>query len=771
MSAKKRGPGRPPKNKAKAKVRKPAPTAVHTVPSHFWGQVGAILLGLVTVMLALGLFGVGGSLPLELATAVRWLLGWTAFVIPVVFAIQIIQVFKQPEDRIPVAIWVATILFLSIFAGLFQLFIVDPKSLTLAQEGNGGGTVGWAVADFALSFVNVPLAAVIFIALLMVLVMFIFSISPKALIDATADFFGREVKEAEPATIDAGDDKVKINGVGKEGEISVNRSEDELSPREARRRAREEAKRQREEERESTKQAKANPTESSSDSFEVKKPTIKPAVEGEVVTPPVKINNSNWELPSINLLSKNEKAADPGNIKLRVQQIESTLTEFGIGGKIKSVNVGPRVTQYCLDPQRGVPLNKITSRSAELSKNLAVSSIRIEAPIPGQHYVGIEIPDKTPAMVSIRSILESREWTTNSKPLTFAVGQDITGKPIVLNLAKLPHLLIAGTTGSGKSVMENVIILSLLYRNSPDTLKLVLIDPKGNELAPYNDIPHLAAPIIAGTAPDEIRKLIRTLNWVTNEMDRRYKLFAERGGIKNLETFCQKFPDEKMPNIVVIVDEYTDMLDVAKAAEREAIMTALQRIAQKGRAAGIHEIILMQIVRAKYIQGQLKGNIPAGFAFAVNKNMESRQIIGESGAEQLLGHGDMLMVTQEIKLPRRIQAAFVDDDDLAKVITQIKLQSGPQYNEDLMVQLSDDSPDNGGTAVGNVGGGNPEYKKAVEVVVSQGKASTSLLIRRMGIGYGKAARIMDELEENGVVGPPNGSKSREVLISSVDEAD
>lgn len=776
MSAKKRGPGRPPKNKAKA--RRPAPTAVHTVPSHFWGQVGAIFLAIITGMLIVGLFGIGGTLPVEFANIVRFIIGWTAFIIPIVFIVQIIQVFKKPDERIPAVIWVATILFIAIFAGLFQLFLPDPKSTQLSQAGDGGGMVGLEVAGFALGFVNVPLAAVIFAVLLMVLVMFIFSISPKALVDGIGDFFGREAKEDAGVSAAAADgddktkkDKIKIGGLGK-GEL-----ETEAIPEKGGRLARLAAKRKEKEEekakaREEKEAAKADNNDSSlddHDEIEVKKATkAEPAVSGEVVESPVEINNSNWKLPSLKLLSNKQKEADPGDMKLRVQQIESTLAEFDMGGKVRKANVGPRVTQYCLEPQRGVPLSRITNLADKFSLNLAVESIRIEAPIPGQPYVGIEIPNKTAASVSIRSILESREWAKNHSPLAFAVGLSITGEPIVLDLGALPHLLIAGTTGSGKSVMMNVMVLSLLYRNTPDDLKFVLVDPKGNEMAQYADMPHLVAPIISGVSADELHKLTKTLLWVTQEMDRRYDIFRERGGIKKLSDFKKKYPDEKMPSIVVIIDEYTDIIDSLKSSERETVTTAVQRIAQKGRAAGIHEVIMMQAPRAKYIQGPLKANIPAGFAFMVRSKMESQQIINQSGAETLMGQGDMLMITAKLKKPRRVQAAFVDDDEVMKVVTELKLQSGPQYDDGLLASLNDNSPAGGGTAIGG-GGHDPEYERAVQAVLNEGKASTSLLQRRLGIGYSKAARIMDEMEDNGVIGPQNGSKPREVLISSMDD--
>ena len=770
MSAKKRGPGRPPKSKNKKKPAALSAPArnVHTVPSHFWSQVGAIILAVVTAMLVAGLFGMGGELPVGFANAVRWLVGWTAFVIPVVFAVQIIQVFKQPEDRIPAVIWVTTVIFLALFAGTFQLALPDPTSLAVAQAGNGGGTVGWAVADAALGFVNVPIAALIFVTLMLILLMFIFSISPGAVVQAMRDFIGHEAVEDEQnvkvATALAADDgKIKVGGLGK-GEIEKDKpTEDEEADDDSKKKRRRLLGRHKDDE--------------LAEEEDKPKHGAKPAPALEVSSvnmiekaePAIIINNSNWKLPDVKELSNDGHKADPGNIKLRAQQIESTLAEFGIGGNVRKVNVGPRVTQYCLEPQRGIPLSRITSLQDKFALNMQVESLRIEAPIPGQPYVGIEIPNKRPASVNLRTILESKEWAKQQSPLAFAVGLNITGNPIVLDLASLPHLLVAGTTGSGKSVMMNVMVMSMLFRNTPDDLKFVLVDPKGNEMSAYADMPHLAAPVISGTSAEELHKLTKTLLWVTEEMDRRYQVFRDKGGIKKLSDFHKKFPDEKMPYLVVIIDEYTDIIDSLKSTERETVTTAVQRIAQKGRAAGVHEVIMMQAPRAKYIQGPLKANIPAGFAFMVRSKLESQQIINQSGAETLMGQGDMLMLTAKLKNPRRVQSAFVDDGEVEQIVAELKMQSGPQYDETLLARLSDDTPVGGGTAVPGAGG-DSMYNRAVQLVIESGRCSTSYLQRRLGIGFSRASRIVDEMEEHGIVGPANGSKPREVLVSSIDEA-
>lgn len=757
MSAKKRGPGRPPKSRS----AKSTPAAVHTVPKNFWSQIGAIILAVLTAILIVGLFGFGGRFPVGFAEFTRSIVGWTAFVIPAVFVVQIVQVFKQPDARVPAVIWVSTIMFLALFSGMFQLMLSDPTSLVLAQHGNGGGVVGWGVAKMTLGFVNVPLAALIFASLILILLLFIFSISPKAVIDAIAGMVKSDTADmdANKKVAEALAGKIKIGGLG-EGEID-NSTDEAKEPRAKGRHAKVK-------EADVAAEAKT-PTKAPIRDLEVS--TANRIEKAEAPSAPV-INNSNWKFPAISLLSNTQRQANPGDMKKRAQQIQDTLEEFKIGGSVRKVNVGPRVTQYCLEPQRGVSLSKITALADKFALNLRVESLRIEAPIPGQPYVGIEIPNEISASVSLRSILESKEWAKKNTPLAFAVGLNITGEPIVLDLASLPHLLIAGTTGSGKSVMMNVMVMSMLFRNTPDDLKFVLVDPKGNEMSSYIDMPHLAAPVISGTSQEELHKLTKTLLWVTEEMDRRYQVFRDKGGIKKLSDFHKKFPDEDMPHLVVVIDEYTDIIDSLKSTEREVVTTAVQRIAQKGRAAGIHEVIMMQAPRAKYIQGPLKANIPAGFAFMVRSKLESQQIINQSGAETLMGQGDMLMITAKLKKPSRVQSAFVDDDEVEQTIAELKMQSPPQYNETLLARLADNSPMNGGVAIDGAGGGSsadPMYNRAVSVVVESGKASTSFLQRRLGIGFSRAARIMDEMEQNGVIGPANGSKPREVLMKSLDE--
>ena len=729
MSAKKRGPGRPPKNKSAAK---PA----HALPQGFWGQIFAICIMIIAILILVGMFGAGGVAVIFLAKLMRGIMGWMAYIFPFVLIYFAVQNFRDADKRASSAVLAALGLMSITWMALMQLFLPDPSTLSHADPVDGGGVIGWLVADLTLRLVNVPVAAVIYLLVIVALALFISSTSPRAVVRKFGEMTESH-KEKQPSEAEHADAKKPLV----EPEL-VGMAVDQAA----------------------AKPHKLFKHDSEPPKIEVKQPAKLDKVAPEVTLP----SNSNWKLPDIKLLSDKHAEPDPGNTTRNAEIICETLNEFGISGRVDHVTLGPRVAQYCIKPQRGVKLSRITELENSFRLNLAVPSIRIEAPIPGQSFVGIEIPNRRPAFVGIRSVLQSSAWRNSKAQLSFAVGLDVSGNPIVMDLAGLPHLLIAGTTGSGKSVMMNAIVVSLLYRNSPDDLKFVLVDPKGNEMIQYNDMPHLLAPIVAGTSPDELHKLTRTLLWLGDEMERRYRLFAERGGIKKLKDFNRKFPDEKIPSIVLIVDEYTDLVDSLKAQERETVTTLIQRIAQKGRAAGMHEIIMMQAPRAKYIQGPLKANVPAGFAFAVRSKMESQQIINSSGAEGLMGKGDMLMITNSIKEPRRVQAVNVEDDEIDRIVAELKLQSPAQYNEELVARLAESgNASNGG--LGLDGGDDDDFRRAVEVVVNEGKASTSLLQRRMRIGYGKASRLIDEMEERGVVSAPDGARPRQVLINSLDD--
>jgi S-DNA-T family DNA segregation ATPase FtsK/SpoIIIE len=484
-------------------------------------------------------------------------------------------------------------------------------------------------------------------------------------------------------------------------------------------------------------------------------------------------DDPDWKLPTTDLLEKKQSPADAGNIQQNAYVIKSTLAEFGIDVEMEGANVGPRVTQYTMKPPAGVNLSKILARDKELALNLAVDKIRIEAPIPGTRSVGVEIPNARSADVRLRSVLESSDWKKADDPLTFAVGKDISGRAVVANLAKMPHLLIAGTTGSGKSVMSNTLITSLLYRNSPSDMKLIIVDPKQVEMAQYQDIPHLLTPIITQTD-----KALSAMKWAVGEMERRYSLMAEER-VKNIADYNAKISSSedkekpKMPYIVVIIDEMADLMMMA-GKDLEMLIV---RIAQKGRAAGIHLVLATQRPEVKVITGLIKANIPGRIAFAVGSQMDSRIMLDQGGAEKLLGKGDMLLLTTEMMgKPRRLQGAFASDEDINKVTDFLREQRAPQYNDEVVAQpvaIKGMSSDVGG--MGDLGRRfdpqDPVVRKAVEISLSKGKFSTAMLQTYLGKGHGFVSGLAIWFEEIGVIGPQNGNKPRDLLISSMDEFD
>ncbi|HXE10441.1 MAG TPA: DNA translocase FtsK, partial [Verrucomicrobiae bacterium] len=429
--------------------------------------------------------------------------------------------------------------------------------------------------------------------------------------------------------------------------------------------------------------------------------------------------------------------------------------------EMEGANIGPRVTQYTMKPPTGVKLTKITALENNLALDLAAHSIRMEAPIPGKRAVGIEVPNVKSATVRLSSILTSPQWQDQPSPLSFAIGKDISGAPVVADLSKMPHMLVAGQTGSGKSVMINTILTSLLYRNSPADLKLILVDPKRVELKPYDDIPHLLTPVIV-----EPEKCISALKWATAEMERRYRALSEAGK-RNIGEYNALKQEEGMPYIVIVIDELADLMMMA-ARDVEALIV---RIAQKARAVGIHLVLATQRPSVDVITGLIKANVPGRIAFTTQSQVDSRTIIDQVGAEKLLGEGDMLLLTSEMPKPRRLQGALIDEKEIGKVMDFIRMQRPPQYDDEVVsqpVQLNG----KGGIISGGGGGQDADddmWQEAVQVVIENRKASTSLLQRRLRIGYGRAARLIETMEEQGIIGHADGSRPREVLVNSADE--
>ncbi len=467
-----------------------------------------------------------------------------------------------------------------------------------------------------------------------------------------------------------------------------------------------------------------------------------------------------WKYPSIDLLIEAEMGkADRGDIKGNAATIEQTLESFGITAKVVEVNLGPAVTQYAIEVALGTKLSKITALERDLALALAAptGTIRIEAPIPGRSLVGIELPNRSAEFVSLKKMMESDEMHAAKSKLAVSLGLDVSGKPIVADIARMPHVLIAGQTGSGKSVCINAFLASLLFRASPSEVKLIMVDPKRVELTHYNGIPHLLSPVIV-----EPEKVISALRWIMAEMDRRYKLFADAGA-RNIDGYNEMSGFQALPYIVLFIDELADIMLFAPVEVEDAIT----RIAQMSRATGIHMVLATQRPSVDVITGLIKANIPSRIAFAVSSQIDSRVILDTQGAEKLLGKGDMLYLPPEQAKPMRIQGAFVNDKEINGLVAFLKNQGvTPQYTEEVTTMAK-----KGSVSVPGIEGDTDDFfKEAVKVVCQYDKASSSLLQRRLSIGYARAARIMDQLEAAGVVNASDGSsKPREVLIQNADE--
>lgn len=458
---------------------------------------------------------------------------------------------------------------------------------------------------------------------------------------------------------------------------------------------------------------------------------------------------AHYVLPPLSLLDGDRGKPSAGDIKGNANIIQRTLADFGIPVEMGEVSVGPSVTQYALKPAQGVKLSRIVGLHNDLALALAAHPLRIEAPIPGKSFVGIEVPNKSIALVGLRLLLEQEDYQKGG-PLSFALGKNVAGRPMYADLARMPHLLVAGSTGSGKSVGIHSILMSLLYKNTPLSLRLVLIDPKRVELAHYSDIPHLLTPVIT-----EAREAVAALRWCVKEMEERYRTL-QKARVRDIVSYNSAGNEEFMPYIVVVVDELADLM----TAYGREVEGSIVRIAQMARAVGIHLIVSTQRPSVEVITGLIKANITSRVAFQVASQIDSRTILDGAGAEKLLGNGDMLFLSGDAGKPKRIQGAFVSEPEVKKVTEFILNQeTEPAYNQEVVAQSS------GGTGggFGDNGDGDEMYEAAYQVVIESQKASTSFLQRRLKVGYARAARLMDMLEERGVVGPGEGAKPRDVL--------
>ena len=476
------------------------------------------------------------------------------------------------------------------------------------------------------------------------------------------------------------------------------------------------------------------------------------------------VEDEHYEYPPIELLSKPKTKTLKGGAKALTDtatKLQKTLYSFGVSAKVENVSVGPAITRYELKPAEGVRVSKIANLADDIALNLAAETIRIEAPIPGKQAVGIEVPNKEKETVHLREVLESEEFQNNKSKLTIALGKDVAGNTQLADIAKMPHVLIAGSTGSGKSVCINTIITSIIYNAKPSEVKLVMVDPKVVELSVYNGIPHLLIPVV--TDP---KKAAGALAWAVQEMDDRYNKFASKG-VRDLKGYNKAVEKEegsgKLPQIVIIVDELADLMMVAAKDVEEAIC----RLAQKARAAGMHLVIATQRPSVDVITGLIKANIPSRIAFAVSSQVDSRTILDTIGAEKLLGKGDMLFFPSGAPKPSRVQGAFVSDEEVEKIVDFVKSNGTATYSEDILESIENNNKTDKELAQEQAADDevDPLLNDAIQTVVETGQASTSFIQRRFKVGYARAGRIIDQMEERGVISGYQGSKPREVLMT------
>ncbi|HET7060426.1 MAG TPA: DNA translocase FtsK 4TM domain-containing protein [Candidatus Saccharimonadales bacterium] len=708
------------KSARSAKTARATAKAAQLEQSPFWALSGAIGLILLAFLLLLGGFGIGGPLPVNLFHGAYWLLGWVAYVTPVALVYWGVHKFRAEDRQIPLEKLLGMLCVL-LFASCWAYVSFATKSGSSWQGGHGG-EIGLVIGNVVLAALDKLPASLVFLVVTILAIFFAFGISPKILLKLAEPFKKQEGDESELADLkaNAAQADFKLN----EGVPVVHHKGD---PQPAR--------------------------------LSTLKNTADKLTGSENHEALTTAKDPDWQFPGIDLLNKKQDKADAGDVNTNAQAIRDTFANFNIDVEMEGANIGPRVTQYTLKPPAGTKLTKITALENNLALDLAAHSIRMEAPIPGKRAVGIEVPNVKSATVRTSSMLLSQEWQKMKSPLGIAIGKDISGTPIVTDLDTMPHLLVAGQTGSGKSVMINTILTSLLYRNSPAELKLILVDPKRVELKPYDDIPHLLTPVI--TEPE---KCISALKWAVAEMERRYSALSEVRK-RNIGEYNSLKKEEGMPYIVIVIDELADLMMMA-ARDVEALIV---RIAQKARAVGIHLVLATQRPSVDVITGLIKANVPARIAFTTASQVDSRTIIDQIGAEKLLGQGDMLFLTADMPKPKRVQGALIGEDETGKVTDFIRMQRPPAYDDEVVSQPVQLNGKGGIVPGGGAGADDEMFKDAVQVVIENRKASTSLLQRRLRIGYGRAARLVETMEEQGIVGPADGSRPREVLVSSADE--
>ncbi|MCK4918918.1 MAG: DNA translocase FtsK 4TM domain-containing protein [Candidatus Pacebacteria bacterium] len=731
-------------------------------------DVLAIFLFALALISVLSFLGSAGELGERINLGLKFLFGYGFVIFPLVLIFWGLKLIKSEDFAESKTSFLGMVLMTISILTFVHTFYNIEVVFEIAKEGKGGGIIGAVLAWMMLSFMGKWGSLVIVFAMFLISLLLIFDISFADLLgrirftkksegenykknklnkieseEDDEDMDEEEYEEDEDEDEDE-DTEIKINIAGKRQEkkgifsslsekIKKNKNEPEFSVKALKESVKESELELNEEE---------NDFDEESDTSEQKK--------------------RNWQIPPLSLLDGKDSDPTSGDIKGNSNMIKRTLSEFGIEVEMGEVNVGPTVTQYTLKPAVGIKLSKIISLQNDLALTLAARSLRIEAPIPGKSLIGIELPNQSVAMVRLKNMLDSSEFHNRKSSLNIVLGRDVSGSPILANLEKMPHLMIAGSTGSGKTVCINTLITGLLYQNTPDDLRFIMIDPKRVELTPYDDIPHLLTPVI--TDPD---KAVNSLKWAIGEMEERYETLSQLG-CRNIESYNNavrtKYKQrEVLPFIVIIVDELADLM-VTNGREVEA---AIVRLAQKSRAVGIHIVLSTQRPSVEVITGLIKANITNRIAFQVASQIDSRTILDMAGAEKLLGCGDMLFLSGDLNKPRRIQGVYISEEEVKEVSEFLGKQKEEDVEYDKAITENKKSLVNASSETDVVE--DSLYDEAVELIRESNKASATFLQRKLRIGYSRAARLLDIMEDQGIVGPSRGAKPREIYVSSQDE--
>jgi len=722
-----------------------------------------VVLIVASILLGVLIYTKAGYIGETLSPILGGIMGWIKYVIPVgTFAMAIVIACDEDKEAFSKKIIQYAVLLLCITTIMTVIQISEGK-ITLdngfedavvqaynkGMQNSGGGAVGAICATTLIGLLGKVGTVILAIGIAILDSVFLFGIKPAEILKNAIE--NRREKKLE-----------------REAQYEERRKE----RIEKRKEYQEIVRKEREDKQKIKEQEKAKAAEILDDQISIKmadeeglfkkQEEIKEDKSREVLTleHTLTMEDKNYEFPPIEFLKEGKASAKNSKkaIADTASKLQRTLYSFGVSAKVENVSVGPTITRYELKPAEGVRVSKIANLSDDIALNLAAETIRIEAPIPGKQAVGIEIPNKEKEMVALRDIISSEKFKTAKSKLTFALGRDAAGEEVITDIAKMPHVLIAGSTGSGKSVCINTLITSIIYKAKPNEVKLVMVDPKVVELSIYNGIPHLLIPVV--TDP---KKAAGALAWAVQEMENRYHLFADKN-VRDIagynEALEKEGVDEKLPQIVIIVDELADLMMVASKDVEEAIC----RLAQKARAAGMHLVIATQRPSVDVITGLIKANIATRIAFAVTSQIDSRTILDSAGAEKLLGKGDLLFSQSGGQKPVRVQCAFISDGEVEKIVEFLKENGGPTYSEDVLEKIERanstdkeiDEEDDDDT--------DPFLMEAIEAVIDLGQASASFIQRRFKVGYARAGRIIDQMEARGIISGYEGSKPRQVLM-------